>query len=346
MKVGIVTIFNVPNYGAMLQCWSLCKAIKHLGHEPVLIHIPLIRGGNSPISKIRNLIKYRFKQNFIEHNLPFTDNLSTEVDAYIVGSDQVWNPNIVGNQLDKFLVSFAKDNTPIASFASSFGVEDWPLDEKKEAVKAYLSKFKFISVREKSGVEILKSTFGLEAEEALDPCFLTSDYSSLYVKDKNPSDVVFFKLQPWKDNLYKEAKKEAKKRNLKLYNVSLHFLIPQLNKSIKGFNESYYSVATWLKKISSAKYVITDSFHGMVFSLIFKRQFVVVNSKPQAITRMESLLSKLGLSHRIVSNAKEAFEVISNDEIDYNIVAPKLDQLKKQSDETLQKIIEVLSQPL
>ncbi|MDE6636919.1 MAG: polysaccharide pyruvyl transferase family protein, partial [Muribaculaceae bacterium] len=263
--------------------------------------------------------------------------------AYLVGSDQVWNPNIVGSQLDQFLVSFALKNKPIASFASSFGLEKWPLPDKIESTREYLSKFKRITVREKSGVELMKSTFNLDAEEVLDPCFLTDDYSSLYSPDENPSDVVFFRLRPWKDLLYKDVEEDAKKRGLSFFNVSAHSFIPHLNRTIRGYNEKYYSVSKWLKKISSAKYVITDSFHGMVFSLIFKRQFAVINSKPEAITRMESLLSKFGLQHRIVSNSEEAFNLITNEHIDYDLIGPKLDMLKDKSRGKLKDIIGLLS---
>ncbi|MDE6696268.1 MAG: polysaccharide pyruvyl transferase family protein [Muribaculaceae bacterium] len=339
MKIGIVTIFNVPNYGAMLQCWSLCNAIKNLGHEPILIYIPVTPGEKTFSHKVRDILQYKFKQDFVKHNLPYTADLTTEVDAYLVGSDQVWNPNIVGSQLDQFLVNFALKDKPIASFASSFGLEKWPLPDKIESTRNYLSRFKIISVREKSGVDLLKNTFDLNAEEVLDPCFLTDDYSSLFSPDENPSDVVFFRLRPWKDMLYKEVEEEANKRGLSFFNVSAHSFIPHLNRTIRGYNEKYYSVSTWLKKISSAKYVITDSFHGLVFSLIFKRQFAVINSKPEAITRMESLLSKFGLQRRIVKNSEDAFNLISNEHIDYDSIGPKLDMLKDKSRGKLKDII-------
>lgn len=345
MKIGIITIFNVPNYGAMLQCWSLCDAIKKLGHEPVLIHIPTKKGEKTLSYKVRETLQYKFKKDFVKKNLPYTDNLNSEVDAYLVGSDQVWNPNIVGEQLDKFLGSFADKTKPIASFASSFGLVRWPLQEKKGLVKNYLSKFKKISVREKSGVDLLNTTFNLEADEVLDPCFLTSDYTSLHSPDDKPTDVVFFRLRPWKDLLYKTLEEEANKRNLSFFNVSAHSFIPGVNRSIRAYNEKYYSVSTWLRKISSAKYVITDSFHGMVFALIFKRQFVVINSKPEAITRMESLLSKLDLSHRIVKDADQAYKIISDQYIDYNIVGPKLEMLKSKSQEKLKEILSLLANP-
>lgn len=343
MKIGIITIFNVPNYGAMLQCWSLCKAIERLGHQPILFYIPTIKWKNSISHKFRKSIQYKFKNDFIKKHLPFTDNLTTEVDAYLVGSDQVWNPNIVGEQLDKFLGCFAKESVPIASFASSFGMKNWTFPQKEELVKDSLSKFKVISVREKTGVDLLKSTFNLDAEEVLDPCFLTQDYTSLFSSTDKPTDVVFFRLRPWKDMLYKAVEKEAKKRGLSYFNVSAHSFIPGLNRSIRAYNEKYYSVGKWLKKLSSAKYVITDSFHGTVFSLIFKRQFVVINSKPEAITRMESLLSKLGLAHRIVKDAEQAYKILTEDSIDYDSVGPKLDNLRSQSQEKLEEIINILA---
>lgn len=343
MKIGVVTIFNVPNYGAMLQCWSLCNAIKNLGHEPILFYIPVTSGEKTFSHKVRDILQYKFKHDFVKQNLPFTEDLTTEVDAYLVGSDQVWNPNIVGSRLDQFLVSFALKNKPIASFASSFGLKKWPMLDKIESTRKYLSNFKCITVREKSGVELLKSTFNIDAEEVLDPCFLTNDYSSLYSIDENPSDVVFFRLRPWKDMLYKEVEEDAKKRGLSFFNVSAHSFIPHLHRTIRGYNEKYYSVSTWLKKISSAKYVITDSFHGLVFSLIFKRQFAVINSKPEAITRMESLLSKFGLQHRIVHNSEDAYNLLSKERIDYDSIGPKLDILKDKSRGKLKEIIGLLS---
>lgn len=343
MRIGIITIFNVHNYGAMLQCWSLCNTIKKLGHEPVLVHIPFPNEKISFSDKVKKTIQYRFKHDFVNKYLPYTENLSVDVDAYLVGSDQVWNPFIVGEQLDKFFVNFAKDNRPIGSFASSFGLEAWPLEETKDLIKGYLSKFKIISVRENSGVELLKSTFDIQASEVLDPCFLTDDYSSLFSPDNNPSDIVFFKLRPWKSLQYREIETEAKKRGLSFFNLSGHRFIPWLDKSLKGYNEKYYSVSIWLKKISSAKYVITDSFHGMVFSIIFKRQFVVINSNQKSITRMRSLLSKLDLCHRIVKDVKEGFRIIDNEPIDYVEVEKKIGLLKEKSREKLKEILDNFS---
>lgn len=343
MKIGIITIFNVPNYGAMLQCWSLCTAIKKMGHEPVLFHIPVKKGRKSFWHKIKNKLQFKFNHNFVKKYLPFTNDLEAEVDAYLVGSDQVWNPTIVGDQLDKFLGCFAKKGKPIASFASSFGLSKWQNEENIELIREYLSKFKIITVRERSGVELLKTSFNLDSEEVLDPCFLIDDYSELLSTDEKPSDVVFFKLLPWKDQLIKEVEKKAKDQGLSFFSISLHLIFPFLRRSIKGYNETYYSVGKWLRKISTAKYVITDSFHGMVFSLIFKRQFIVVNTKPQAITRMESLLSKLDLKHRIVENADAAFRILTNESIDYSAVGSKLRILKNQSQDKLNEIIDHLS---
>lgn len=343
MRIGIVTIFNVHNYGAMLQCWSLCNAIKRAGHEPVLIHIPFPNETYSITQKIKNKLQYAFKRDFVSKNLPYTENLKTEVDAYIVGSDQVWNPFIVGSQLDKFLLSFTEEEKPRASYASSFGLTTWPVSQNKELIKKLFQRFEKITVREVSGKNLLKTDFGIEADEVLDPSFLTEDYSSLYVEDEQPSDIVFFKLRPWKSHQGRYAAYEARKRGFSFFDLSGHRFIPFIDKSIKGYNEDYYPVSTWLQKISSANFVLTDSFHGMVFSLIFKKQFVVINSNPKAITRMESLLSKLNLKHRIVQDIEESYKIIDDDFIDYKIVDQTLNKLKQKSQEKLTEILNLLS---
>lgn len=340
MKIGIITIFHVPNYGAMLQCYSLCSYLIDKGHEVVLFDQPLSNTSRLAY-RIKHFIKLKFMEDFIKRNLPYTTKDFTEnCDLYLVGSDQVWNPEIVGHHLDTFLLSFAPAHATKASYAASIGLSNWNFDNLTERVTTLLRDFTYVTVRENSAVSLLQSKFGIKSHQVLDPCFLLSFNKLKALLPPNTNEIsrklTTFKLV-YSYKWYKSLKKVAKEMNVNWTELNARYI--KSKDGLRGFNLKSVTVSQWLYHIASSEYFITDSFHGCVFALLFKRQFVVVKGIQHRMTRLQSLLESLHLEHRVVENVTEAKELFFQDYIDYNIVEPHMAPLISESKKHLENIL-------
>lgn len=338
MKIGLVTIFNVPNYGAMLQCYSLCTYLQELGHDVVLFDIPL-SNRNSLKNRLKRITTLKFIDDFIGKYLPrITDNLHEKCDLYLVGSDQVWNPDIVGDKLKEFLLDFAPEDSCKASYASSIGITEWNHKELNGKMKKLLGKFKHITVREDSAVELLKKEFNIYSEKVLDPSFLlpSNRLENLLIENEPSCELVTFKLV-YSYEWYLEARELSRKMKMKWTELNPR-LLKKYNE-IKGLNIVSTSVERWVTIIAKSNFFITDSFHGCVFALLFKKQFVVVVGMKDRFTRIQSLLSALSLEHRIVDSVVKAKDVFENNVIDYDIVTKKIENLVFESKKQLDHIL-------
>lgn len=334
MKIGIATIYHTTNYGAILQCYSLCRVLQEMGHEVFLYDIPFSRS-NKHLSHLKRIVLNGKFERFIKNHLPAsTTNLSATADLYMVGSDQVWNSDIVGDRIYDYMLAFAPAGSPKTSYAASFGKETWTDQERFSECQRLLKDLRAISVREDSGRKILKEQFHLDGETVLDPCLLPTSFSEIIGKATQESNsLVSYKLvysQQW----HAYCKKLAK-------TLGCHFTelagrrIPSLG-PLKEFNAKKCSVEQWLTSIASAKYVVTDSFHGTVFSILFHRQFVVVPGVKGRSTRLKSLLTVLGLEERYVTDQEKIASILQKG-IDYTSVDKKLASLREQSKDFLAK---------
>lgn len=342
MKIGLVTIFDVPNYGAMLQCYSLYRYLKTLGHEVVLIKIPFPQPNYGVKEAIKKRILWRFSHKFVSKYLPYTEDMAVEVDAYMVGSDQVWNPKIVGEwALPHFMLDFTPDDKPRYSYASSFGVTLWPAPYLKEQATTLLKRFDKITVREESAVKLLKDEFGIESQMVLDPCFLDDNFDELGFVGRVPeiSTLVTFKLEPFKsDNWLLQEEKLARSLNCSLVKNSWGLYFPFLKRTIRGLNLYCVPIEKWIKNISQARYVVSDSFHGIVFAIKYQKQFAVIDSGTGRFTRIESLLKMLGLESRVAKGFDDVNRVLSTS-IDYSLINPKLVELQEKSRNILRGLL-------
>lgn len=339
MRIGIVTIFNVPNYGALLQAYSLYRHFESLGHTPIIFEIPFLLNDEKLLYRLKHKYVPWFKHAFVRKYLPKnTRNLKEVVDLYVVGSDQVWNPEIVGTRLFAYMLDFAPSNLPRISYASSFGTAVWTNGELTNKAQELLQKFSAITVRESSGVKILEQVFGITGDEVLDPCFLLPMEDSIMpITHTSTNSIVSYKLFPtenWDSQLDELATKlQCERRDI---NFSLRF--KKLG-YFMGLNHKCLSVSEWLSSIANAKYVITDSFHGTVWALRFQKQFLVLEGNKSRMTRMISLLEKVNLKGRIVKNLSEGYRVLTEAPIDYSIVTPILDKEIARSKNILQEMI-------
>lgn len=242
-------------------------------------------------------------------------------DAYVVGSDQVWRYTFFKNNITNYFFNFVlKDKIRIA-YAASFGVDKWEYSNADTMkCRRLLEKFNGVSVREDSGVELCKEYFQIDALHVLDPTFLI--LKDVYNKMFNLST----------------SKKEAalmtyildeNSQKLDIISYISNYLslkvetnMPQpLNKqTLNNIDECVYlSVDLWLQNMSNAEFIVTDSFHGCVFSIIFNRPFVVIDNQKRGSTRIVSLLRMFNLMERMVSSIDKLSLVIDK-EIDWSYV--------------------------
>ena len=261
-------------------------------------------------------------------------------DAIVVGSDQVWRPLyfIPGwrwQEIENAFLSFAsKWNIKRLSYAASFGTEDWEYtDQQTRRCKALLQVFDAISVRETNGVTLCKKYFDMNSVHVLDPTMLLNeaDYSIFFQKSNTPKS---------NGTLLNYILDETEKNRVLIMNVANQKCLkafsvtnPYENDETKPLNERIKpSVEKWLRGFYDAEFVITDSFHACVFSILFKKQFVVVGNKERGLSRIESLLQCFGIENRIV---EDSVQVMRLPLIDYDKVYVKLEKYRKKSLEFL-----------
>lgn len=334
MKIGLLTYNKSANYGAVLQCYATCRILKELGHNVELINV---EQEDYPWWKhagfyLKDKAFDRFQERFyapktrLFHNVDEIREAHFDYDCLLVGSDQTWNPDISKNLCMAFFLDFGKKECRRISYASSFGFEKWPekYNDLKRIVSPALSRFQYISVREETGRQILKETFGIDAIKVLDPTLLFTDYSEVIGQIEEKDEVVSYLLNRSPKQL-KEGRRIAK----------LFGCTPKMISTIYpywGYRYIYPpSMERWLQYMGGAKLVITDSFHGVVFSLIFRRNFVVITPENGRNSRLVDLLRMTGLEDRYHNENETLKPEDITKTIDYDKVNSILDTQRKIS---------------
>lgn len=334
-SINILTFHDALNYGAVMQAYALSNVCQNLGFE---VRVVNLKWSEFLLLRIKKEWYFRrFRNKYLPaktpqviHNLiDFYSDDKLVADYWIVGSDQVWNLDIIGELYPAFFLDFVKQGEKI-SYAASFGVNSWKWDDSyKNKVKKYLGDFRAVSIRERSGVSICQNVFGIHAKHVIDPTLLLNDYSVIIGKKQSiRKELVSYKFV--KSIAYYDVLKEMK-NTLGLDKVKeLSSLRPCFIKNISCSIQ--ISVENWLQRIRDAAFVVTDSFHGICFCLIFEKQFVYVPGMMERAERVIDLLTMLGLENRIFKNVEE----INHDprwlnSIDYTSVKEKLNILRIDS---------------
>lgn len=335
MKIGLLTYHNSTNYGAVLQTYATCRALLELGHEVEIIDFRQDEKKSS-----RSFVFYFKVKNFWrfmgERYPRLTEPIATieelkarkwDYDCLIVGSDQVWNPQIALDKLEAYFLNFGDDNLKRFSYASSFGIAEWPQNKDNliSVIKKDLSCFNAISVREETGQKIIKETFGLDSKVVLDPTLLHRDYKELIGEIKPNHEIINYLL-------YRSPKQLEIIKHLSAMMGKKPRMISTIH-YVKGFTYTYPpSIEAWLRYMSGAEYVMTDSFHGLAFSLIFNKQFIVISPNNGRNSRLLNLLKSVGLEHRHYFDTDEIpYEKILEEKIDYIEVSKRLGALRDRS---------------
>lgn len=370
MKIGIITLPFNWNYGGILQTYALQVVLKELGHEAVTINrnTVLMSFKMKVLSFVRRLIlKVIFRKDvvvrtwptkseeklirkhtdrFITENITTTELFRSERDfnniskynfkAFITGSDQVWRPKYSPVLENQFLGFLDKDSkTKRIAYAASFGVDNWEYDVKQTKSCRHLAKkYDAISVREDSAIIQCKKHLGVDAQLVLDPTMLVSkeNYIALVEKDgieKMPGTLFNYVLDltPEKEQFIEKA---ASKFGLTAFSSTAGGSFRDLGK--KRLAECVFPPVThWLRGFMDAEFVITDSFHGTAFSIIFNKPFISIGNKKRGITRFTSMLKLVGLEDRLIFDFGDASLNKLNNTIDFNEVNKRLEVKKKES---------------
>ena len=338
MRIALLTYFASSSYGATLQTYATIKLLKKLGHEVELVNyiIP-----EPPMSFLINWLlvpkmqKFkRFRKKFMDcltDSYPSIESLQNnppKADAYLIGSDQTWNPDISREKTKGFFLDFGDDNVRRVTYAASIGKQSWTPSKwiSDEEAKRLLGRFDTILIREKSGQKILKEYFGIEAEQVIDPVLLFKDYPELTGNIKDSGELVTFKFNK-SATFYDRMRRLAASQGIPARVVgSLH--------RERGFRCCYpEGLEAWLRKLASAKYVVTDSFHGLVVAILYHRPFLTFMAIPERFVRLRDLLCNLGLEDRIVSDNDSDEEILRKlkQPIDWGAIDTKLEEQRLRS---------------
>lgn len=364
MRIGILSLPLHENYGGILQAYALQKVLENMGHDTIVFDkartIKLsnftkcyhyaVRLAKNILLKSNLTIRYDKEHNYPievirQYTYPFLcDSMKrlelagrysslrkNSVDAIVVGSDQVWRPMYFYPIKDAYL-DFAKDwDIKRISYAASFGSEEWEYTPEQTAECGdLLRRFDAVSVRESSAVSLCKEYFNVDAQHVLDPTMLldAAHYITLFQQAKTPvseGDLMCYILDSSEE---KEAlvQSVASTYSLTPFSVNSKYEVPEapLEEKIQP------PVEKWLRGFYDAKFVITDSFHACVFSILFKKPFIVYGNKHRGMARFQSLLAMFGLEDRLVTTPEEASTVVSRP-IDWDTVYTCLDEWRQKS---------------
>lgn len=367
MKIKTITCHDVYNFGASLQAYALMTYLTEMGHDVEIIdYKPEYSSYNvwaigprwrkNIFSKTlyymyvvpkRLSLKSRRKRfdAFTQSRLKLTRTKyhsnnelvenPPEADLYFAGSDQIWNPKSHNGKDPSFYLNFASERSVKASYAASFSVSEVQ-NELKPTIKEWLTFFDFISVREKTGIEILTNLGFENAEVVVDPVYLlTKNKWFDLAKDVINFDTKYIFIYDQENNqeIRNAAKDLAKKRNLKIVAIEALYPMNYADVKIKDAGPEEF-----LGLIKNCDVCLTNSFHCVSFSLIFNKEFYLFPRTHENVnSRMIDLLTSLNLNHKIWD---KSHPVLDDVKIDYEDVDKLIVEKKISSQYYIQKVIE------
>ena len=347
MKIGILTLPLHTNYGGILQAYALQTVLERMGHEVYVIQVKRKEIPLLPLWKRylcyakRAILKYIFgkkdvivfyeshertilpilRQNtnkFISKYIhSYHINSFNEIgnknifDAYVVGSDQIWRPLDSHWDIEDSFLRFDKQSVTIRiAYAASFGVDTWEYtSEQTENCRKLAQRFNIISVREDSAIHLCKKYLGIDANLVLDPTMLleAKDYLNLVESSKVPKsrgNLMVYLLNT------DEEKSEIVNKIVEDKGLTPILFTNNVENSYLPLEERIHPIVeSWLRGFIDAEYVVTDSFHGCVFSILFHKPFVVFENEGRGISRIKSLLEIFNLCERLVQSDKSNTQI-------------------------------------
>lgn len=339
MRIAILTLPLHTNYGGILQAYALQTVLTRMGHQVEVLQAPptfprnpllkpliygkriakkILKDWKTPIfieqkrKKELPIIRQHTDQFIAENiNLRKINSLHeispNDYDAIIVGSDQIWRKPYFrwmwnSPMKDAYLEFTRGWDIKRIAYATSFGVDDlseYIPDEIRQCASA-LQLFDSVSVREDSGVRLCREHFAVEARHVLDPTMLLSkeDYETLVNQSnvaESPGDMLCYILDPteFKSKVISEISSEKGLTPFNVFAETDNTRLP-LQQRVQP------PVESWLRGFMDAKFIVTDSFHACVFSIIFGKPFIAIGNAGRGMSRFTSLLSQLSLENRLL----------------------------------------------
>lgn len=360
MQIRIITCHDVYNHGASLQAYALQTYLELVGHVVEVIDYKpdylskhyLLWSVDNPIfdkpivkqmyllAKLPGrLVSLKRKHLFDEftrkylklttHRYHSNEELKEDppmADVYIAGSDQIWNTLFQNGRDAAFYLDFAPASVKRISYAASFATED-VADEYKPFVRKMLQNFDAVSIRERCSLPLLSSLGRTDGVSVCDPVFLLTrkQWESMLPQNQIREKYLLVYDTEFSPKVKEIAKRIAKEKNLKIYNVSAS----RIGYADKDLWAS--SPIDFVQLIRDASYVVSNSFHASAFSIIFERDFCVINRSEEINERMKSLLSNYGLEEKLVVGYSEKLL----NPIDYQMLCPQVQKDIEYSKEFL-----------
>lgn len=365
MKIRLITFHTPKNYGAVLQGYSLYSYLRKYSDDVEVIdyntkHLRYLYKVIKKPTSLRSLAlfilglpyinsqKHKCKKfdEFVSSYYSLTKRYETTDDLYhdppqadicFTGSDQVFNPNRIIDERKAFYLDFLLEHTPKCSYAASFGIKQIPAD-KKDEIRSYLNRFSGISIREESGVKIVREIGGKEAVQVLDPVFLND--KDFWHKIETPYKkefkhyLFYYRLMGARtsDDV---AFRIAKEKNMELVVMTGNVMKRPARNVLWDVGPQEF-----LYLLSHAEFVVTDSFHGVAFSIIFQKQFIFSDVNAVTKERGYDLLKRCEIEKVACADSYQ----INSSAINYDYVSKKLDIYISNSKAYITKCIgEVMS---
>ncbi|WP_372776558.1 polysaccharide pyruvyl transferase family protein [Mangrovibacterium sp.] len=356
MKVGILTLPFHTNYGGFLQAYALKHLLLKEGHEVYFIDNAY---SEPQFKKLAKLLVGRFRKGYLKqirqtklerknfeefrskYLTPFTENIRQlhnpqklskyAFDALVVGSDQVWRKNYdITRKADYFFDFSSRKETALISYAASFGVDQWEYNEQEtEALAQLAQKFKAVSVRENSGIPLCQIHLKVPATQLVDPTLVLDKNVYLNLVGRkattNKGGLCTYILDPTEEKT-EIIDRVCKEINLKKYGVG-----------IKDHAGTYPAIADWIEGFANADYIVTDSFHGCVFSIIFNKPFIAIGNAHRGLTRFNSLLELFDLEERLVTSIDKLNFAPVSKPLNWDQINQRTKELSSQSLNFLRK---------
>ncbi len=359
MKTGIVTHPLLTNYGGILQNFALQRVLRQLGHEPVTIDLVpeypvykyvrslcktlllwFVPGKRRPFASYRTMADRNAKVvDFCRKHITLTERVRRYtpdivarygMEAVIVGSDQVWRARYnryPGYMEDMFLRFVKEPDVKKLAYAASFGIDEWDYSpELTERCKEHAAQFAGISVREASGVALCEKHLQVQAVHVLDPTMLLDRAEYEQVCKEVPKETSRFMavyILDLSQSKKKIAEHMAQEKGLAVKYFSAH-------------HNMKLTIEEWLAMFRDAEFVITDSFHGTVFSILFNKPFLTIGNPGRGMARFHSLLNMFGLQDRLYQIGQEPAK--ADKKIDWEKVNGRRVEWKVRSLEFLRRL--------
>lgn len=363
--IGIVSYnirCNFTNYGSALQSWALKQSIKKLGYNVKLVdYCPKAHIESDPLNPFKNMWDQDSKsKKMVEEAMPFIqknyykfedfynnqfdrtkkmylyenfENITQDekIDSFVCGADTIFCVDEFGVDEIYYANSKCMKNNSV-SYAASFG--DLHLDdESRKKINERFHNFKALGIRENNMIDYVKEQVDVPVQKVLDPTLLleSNEYDEIIDDKKQDEKYILLYCRRHNERMIEYADALAKEYNLKIIDISLRQNPNHEMRYDAGVEE-------FLNLVKNAQYVVTNSFHGMIFSIQFKKDFVVF-SREQCDTKIEEVLNLVGLRDRLLVEGNEEFKK----EIDYDKVHKILKKERKKSIEFLKNELNILS---